>query len=275
MSEKRGIKLTKFQELSKVVDEFERLSAGVRQYSMLGREGRKVDLNELIYTSRGIYYVLPDTTIKKVILYQAERQFRLNDKAEDIPEPNFHIYACDVVKKQIEQKSKRFKITTRKDGLFLVKDYKFDENMKRKEEAQYKKLTICNLCFIQHNRVKRVNIPREDFNVKEFLEPGYSELTFSYNFDEIPVNYQANWQEIAAVLKEKKHYICDGCGIKVEKLYSEKYLNLHYTSEKLYNKLTDKVKVLCLKCHTDEAGHEHIKEKADYKNFLEFMNKKS
>ena len=265
---------TQFEDFSRIVEEFATMRGSIGLYTELGKKGSLINLNDLIYTSRGIYHILPDKTLKKIILYQAERHFRHTEKQEDTNDPTFHIYKCDIVKNHIEHKSKKFKITTRKDGNFLVKDYKFDENMRRKEETHYKKLLICNLCFIMFNRISRTNILKEDFKVRDYLEPGYSELTFTYNFDEIPIGYKSNWQEIAVSLKEKKGYVCEKCKIKIENLYAEKFLNVHFTTEKLYTKFTDKAEVLCLGCHSKEPGHEHIKDRSEYKHFCDFVSKK-
>lgn len=266
--------LTEFSALGSLVDEIAEMRGDLSAIRNLSQQGTFINLNDLIYTSRGIYQVYPDSTLKKILLYQGERHFRMTDKLEDSIDPSFHIYKCDIVKKQIEQKSKFFKITTRKDGNFHVKDYKFDENMKRTEEESQKKLLICNLCFVMYGRIRRTSIPKEDFKIKEFLEPGYSSLTFTYNFDEIPVGFKSNWAEIANALKENKNYKCEKCGIVVEKLFAEKFLNIHYTQEKIYTKYRDKVKMLCIRCHSEEPGHEHIKEKSEYKNFVETVLKK-
>ncbi len=269
MSEKRDlIKLTGFDELSASVEEISGLRGAMGVYRELGNEGAFINLNDLIYTNRGIYYIFPDNTIKKVLLYQGERHFRITDKLGDNIDPSFHIYKCDIIKQQLEQRTKLFKITTRKDGKFLIRDYKFDENMKRGEETSYKKLLLCNLCFIMFSRVRRTSIPRDDFSIREFLDPGYSSLTFNYNFDEIPVGYKSNWQEIAASLKEKRNYTCDKCGVRVERLFAEKFLNIHFTTERMYTKSIDRVAMLCIKCHSEEPGHEHIKTKSEYRNFI-------
>lgn len=273
MSDEKNIKLTNFVEFDRVIGEISEMRGDLHAIKSIGTEGSFINLNDLIYTSRGIYYLFPDSTLKKVLLYQGERHFRTTDKLDNTIDPSFHIYKCDIVKKQIEQKSKFFKITTRKDGNFLVRDFKFDENMQRKEEISYKKLLICNLCFVMYGKIRRTSIPKEDFKIRDFLEPGYSDLKFTYNFDEIPVGYESNWKEIATALKKKKNYVCDKCGIKIEKLFADKFLNAHFSSEKIYNKHSDRVKNYCIRCHAEEPGHEHIKDKSEYKNFAETVLK--
>ena len=117
--------ITKFKDFNRVVEEILELRKPLEIYRDLGKAGVNVDLNDLIYTSRGIYQVFPDKAIKKVLLYQGERHFRITDKLDETIDPNFHIYKCDIVKKQVEQKAKRFKTTTRKDGSFFIRDFKF------------------------------------------------------------------------------------------------------------------------------------------------------
>lgn len=267
-----SLKLTKFEELTRVIDGFTYLSDAIGVYKDIGKIGTFINLNDLIYTSRGIYNVFPDNSIKKIILYQGERHFRMTEKLESNIDPSFHLYKCDIIKKQIEQRSKLFKITTRKDGNFMVTDHRFDEHMKRVEEKSYKKLLVCNLCFIMYNRIKRGDFPKEDFKIKDYFDSGHSNLTFTYNFDEIPIGYKNNWQEIASALKEKRNYTCEKCKITIEKLYSEKFLNIHFSTEQIYTKSVDKLKVLCLRCHADEPNHEHLIEKTEYKHFKDYLD---
>ena len=263
--------LTDFAELTKIVEELNDLRAGLSEYRELGNIGSYSKLDDLIMTTRGIFHLLPDHTLKRVIVYQAERHFRMSEKQDDTIDPTFHIYKCDVLKKQLSERTKRFKITTRKDGMFLVKDYKFDELMQRVEEKHYKKLLVCNFCYIMYNRIKRSDIVREDFSIKEYFDTGYTTLTFTYNHDEIPVGYQSVWQEIASALKEKHTYTCEKCGLKIEKLFAEKFINTHFLSEILCKRQIDKVKVLCLGCHAEEPKHGHIKQKPEYQHFIDHV----
>ncbi len=265
------LNLTGFKDFSKIVTDIEDSRGSTGLYKEIGNQGLNINLNDLIYTSRGIYYLFPDRTIRKVLLYQGERHFRTTDKLDEDLAPTFHIYKCEMVKKHIEEKSKLFKITRRKDGYFLVKDLKFDKNLQRREEMAFYKSLICNSCFVNHGRIVRSSIPKEDFNIKDYLDLGHSDLTFSYNFDDIPIYYKNNWAEIATALKEKKNYTCEKCGIVVARLYAEKFLNIHYTAETIYTKTIDRVKVLCIRCHSEEPGHEFIREKMEYTNFFEVL----
>jgi len=268
--EDKLLNLTEFEDLNLVVASIADIRGELGPYKNISEQGVHINnLEDLIYTNRGIYYQFPDNVLKKVLLYQGERHFRTTDKLDEDLTPTYHIYKCEIVKRNIEQRSKLFKIARKKDGYFLIKDLKFDKNLQRKEELAYYKASICNLCFIMHGRIVRTSIPKEDFNLKEYLEPGYSELTFPYNFDEIPINYKSNWKEIANSLKEKKNYTCEKCGIIIAKLFAEKFLNVHFTSEIIYTRAIDRAKVLCIRCHSDEPGHGHIKEKIEYKNFCE------
>jgi len=80
--------------------------------------------------------------------------------------------------------------------------------------------------------------------------------------------YVRDFSEFSARMKRERGYQCDSCKIVLVAPSVHKFLHVTYTEEAKRNPNPRNVKVLCLRCHTEQPKHAHMKSLLEYREFI-------
>lgn len=189
-------------------------------------------------------------------------------------EPRFHISNCRTL---IEMKSsgrfERYVAADGEDGNFHIR---YDSGPLR-----LTRLNVCQNCldFLSWNgfssdmdRSSRESIV-SNFSIKRFFEKYPKSLhpvPPSHTSATAPVNdYPTNWNEISFELKRQLRFRCQGknCTIEVGNEFS-RFLHVHHKNGLKYDCSPENLLCLCIKCHSEQPNHSHIKSLPEYTDFI-------
>ncbi len=195
-------------------------------------------------------------------------------------EPRFHISNCKTL---IEMKSsgrfERYVAADGEDGNFHIR---YDSGPLR-----LTRLNVCQNClsFLSWNgfssdmdqRSREVIV--SNFSIKRFFEmypktlhpqiPKYTTAT-------APVNeYPTNWDEISLELKRQLRFRCQGknCSIEVGNEF-KRFLHVHHKNGLKYDCSPENLLCLCIRCHSEQPNHSHIKSLPEYSDFISRFHSK-
>ncbi|HSA06596.1 MAG TPA: hypothetical protein P5556_05415 [Candidatus Gastranaerophilales bacterium] len=265
--EKKSL-FTNFSGLLNTVISVKHETEVISQIYKLKTTGIYTNLKDIAITHSGIYTVLSEGVIKKVALYPAKTQ---SDK-----EHKYHIFLCDSLKNYLlnhnENNLNSFKVNRRKDRKFNVKLAGKYQNT----SYQDKKLNICIFCLSRLNALigGDSDIKAENFDLTDFLtNDNYFESPqfFTYDYDLLPGFYEKSWDSVATTAKIKYNFVCQKCFIDLKEKYFQKYLHVHYVEKQMRGKRIDIIKPLCIRCHSEEEGHNDIKKLPVYGEFTTIL----
>lgn len=228
----------------------------------LAREGIEVSVNEIVpYKDHTLTY-----QNRRVIVYIRDATF----------EPRFHVADCSTLQdmKGKNRFKSRYVATTREDGFFLVNSI---EN--HRHNSQWIKLLVCQNCMDRlafdgfsrsfPRRRKKAIISR--FTIPRFFEKYPRSLLSerpSGDADSALINnYTNDWSVIAAQIKQKRGWKCQGCGRDLSDSRHHKYLHAHHKNGLKYDNSDDNLQVLCIGCHAEQPQHAQLKGAPDYREF--------
>lgn len=226
-------------------------------------------LDDLIVGKDGLYTILPNGTVSKVVVYIS---FRDNKQIHDIGYPKFHIFSCTTLEQmKREGRYHKYKISRRTDGKFIMWS-----GSRRSATKKPVELDLCKNCERMLNRPQyrgRFNNPKKSKSfIRDFLNSSvHSDIrsnTLEYDYDTIPNFYPADWELIAKKRKEQHGYTCEICGWKAKAIDEQKFIHAHHLNWKKYDNSSANLKILCMRCHADEPGHDHMKKLPGYRTFL-------
>ena len=211
---------------------------------------------------------------RRVIVYirdQVSYGFKKNDL------PRFHISDCSTIQDmKTNNKWQRYVMSSRLDGWFEIAF----QNRHYKQEL--KKLDVCKNCL---DKIKFNGYSSSFLNKKEI----FANFTIADYFEQYPVDlfseepdfdsltapknlYAKNHGQIAFELKERKGWRCDECNIYLGKGVDRRYLEMHHINSCKYDNNSKNLKVLCVKCHSQEFQHQHLKRRQVNKDFDELLS---
>ncbi|PXY02426.1 hypothetical protein DF185_07190 [Marinifilum breve] len=191
--------------------------------------------------------------------------------------PKYHIAGCSTLRSYVDNgrieryvaayrdkdnPSTRFKLNLLQD------DYS--------RKTYWKELDVCKNCLRELNykgynyyKSKREEI-FNNFNIADFFEsydttrhgvnPKREENDF--NQDEYP----PNWKFISNRYKRNINFHCEKCKINLSD--NTKYLHLHHKNGYKKDCSDENLIGLCIKCHSEEPQHHHLKNTSDYNSFI-------
>lgn len=181
--------------------------------------------------------------------------------------PKFHLFNCKTIGKQIaEERSDRYVLTTRVDGLFpvivqhtvRVNEFDSHEEIDEKEEA----LELCGNCrSIAKNQGSYSSFLDENnkFSLKLFFKDNRSKLP-PFKPEELEAakrRYAENHKQVAKRYKEACNYRCQICGLDLTN--NSRWLDLHHMNGDGTDNRRVNLRVLCLCCHAEQYNHSHMK----------------
>jgi hypothetical protein len=120
--------------------------------------------------------------------------------------------------------------------------------------------------------MKNTNFSPKEFSLQKFVK-NYTTCFGGLNIDSLEYStyykeseLTKDWHFLSTKMKEKREYSCEKCGFKAQNSYQKKFLHTHHiSSDKTYSNF-DRLKVLCVACHSIE--HNDIKKTSVYSEFI-------
>lgn len=197
-------------------------------------------------------------------------------------EPKFHFADCSTL---IDQRRKngfsRYVETHRTDGFFDV-DY-VGSLRELTKGRQIQKLKVCQNClsrvnykgFSSYSSKQEKFQAVQNFDVEEFFRT-YTVSLFSEKA--IPSylaqsnQYPSNWSSLSKETRKKAGWKCSQCEINLSHPNYHKFLDVHHIDRQKFNNMPSNLKVLCVKCHSLQLGHERMRASDRYHAFHILLN---
>ena len=262
---KSKIELTEFEGLKQAVKRFKitnfvEPSVPADSSKEFITQGLDIDLQNLFTANTGECMILLNKSIIKTVIYIVDISHWKEDRGYS---PRVHIYECDKIQEMYKKKKKhRYKASGRTDGKFLL--------IKNNQES-YKTLEICSYCLKLYNKKCNHNNTKQNFPLKEYMNTPIQHSHFvdmELDFCTVPNNYTSSWKRISHTVKKQAHWICSLCGGDFSSELCKKFLHTHHIDSNRKNNLRSNLKVLCIGCHSMQHHHQLIKQKQEYKEFL-------
>ncbi|MGP0630649.1 hypothetical protein ACTRW9_13165 [Nitrospina sp. 32_T5] len=227
----------------------------------LRRSGIEVDPNEIRF--------LPDGTLayrnKRVLVYIRDITFfKETDRL-----PKFHIAHCSTLDDMMQKgKFEKYVVSVRTDGIFEI----------RKRFNDYKpetiKLDVCKNCLrkLNFNNFRNDKLAAfQKFSLDDFFTR-YScsplQVLPRQNNISAPLNeYPEDWNTQSRNYRELIKWKCERCGRDFSQKGKRKFLDTHHKNGNVYQCRQGNLKALCIKCHSEEHDHGHMKDSPRYKEF--------
>lgn len=188
--------------------------------------------------------------------------------------PRFHIANCRTL---IEMKSsgrfEKYVASDNEDGNFHIR---YNDG-----PLQKTKLDVCQNCLDKlswngfYSGMDSASRSRvvAGFSIKNFFlkypKTLHPEIPI-HTPETAPINdYPDNWDEISSELKRQLRYRCqnDKCSIQLN--YENKhFLHVHHKNGLKNDCSPDNLICLCIKCHSDQPNHSHLKNLPEYHKFM-------
>jgi hypothetical protein len=239
------------------------------ELEQLATNGKDVSIDDLI--------VLEDGTLSykdsRVLVYI--RDFSQDGGRQWIP--RFHVADCRTLQQQRQQnRFGHYVVATRSDGFFQV-------NMIRRGKQvtkQLMRLAVCQNCLyhlsfdgfsLDHSSQRRRLIVSQ-FMITKFFDK-YPRSLFSIpptcDADTAPINnYTINFDVISGGLKAQHGWKCEKCRRNFSESTDRKYLHVHHKNGMKNENHEGNLEVLCLACHAQQPQHAHLRNLAEYGEFL-------
>ncbi|UMO87473.1 hypothetical protein HP572_19600 [Pectobacterium sp. PL64] len=194
--------------------------------------------------------------------------------------PKYHLANCRKLKEMWgNNKSGRYVVATRSDGLFIIKSRNID---KTEWVTREEKLNVCKCCLDELNwkNYSKKYRDRENiystFDLKEFFSvyPN-SATTYHAEHNDItaPINdYSKDFNIISKQYRESVKWRCEMCDINLERRDLNKFLHVHHRDGQKNNNNKNNLQALCIECHSNQNNHGHMKNTPQLISFIQIKN---
>ena len=223
------------------------------------------DLNELV--------ILPDQTFsyqnRRVLVYIRDQFI---NRRYGKREYKFHVSNCDTIQKMFESgRSKRYVVTQKVDGKFVVKELEGDRIIFEGE----RKLHVCknclkNLNYKGYSNSRSLGLEIYDaFGITEFFDVYGGTLITDppkdNEYSAIISSYTPDWRQVSTTYKLNVHWKCEQCGLSLRS--QKQWLHTHHINHIRGDNLFSNLRAMCLDCHSSMPGHEQLKSTPEYHKF--------
>ena len=228
--------------------------------------------DDFIRTATGIFHVLPDGRIVKVILHITQKSIYTAQEPTEEDYHRFHLFNCQTLQ-MMESigRGDRYRMASRADGRFNYKLLRHNRVVREFRGEEGARLRFCRNCkTIYEGRFNRSG--RRPFDLEQFISTnehfGGIAGVKSFDFDDIPNTYAADWALIAARLKEARSYQCEICRIDLSAPHLRKFLHAHHVDGQPRNNVLTNIRILCIEDHAKQPLHSHVQNSPAYQEFL-------
>ncbi len=266
---------TRFEELVEAVKQL-----GVNVVAVSNKELHKLtveslevkDDDDFIRRPRGIYRVLPDGRVVKVVLYISQKRLTSAEIPAFADFHKYHLFNCRALEhmKRIGRDD-RYRIASRNDGRFDYTLLRHNRVYKTYLGEGGARLVLCGNCLKIYDETYN-RYGRKPFDLAEFLKgeqfTGLSPRHYRYDMDDVLNVYGGDWPDIATRIKRARDWRCEECGIVLAGDL-KRFLHAHHLDGQVHNNVVANIKVLCIRCHADQPLHDHIRAHPDYLELLD------
>lgn len=216
------------------------------------------------FTGEGIFVKGDDGVERQVFLYKKDYHLVRYNK------PRYHICKCEVITEFINSGGFRDHYVRANSEPVPVIDL---DNGRMRVEIEG--LPLCGYC-------QRIIASYGNINSTEFVEL-LKKANDSHQQDidddvELDLfGYTKDWEAVSRRYKEKHHYTCEQCGLKIDNEYDRQYMHVHHINGVKVNNKESNLRCLCLYCHA-HVDQNHLKRlttganEFTYKDFLQKYN---
>jgi hypothetical protein len=191
--------------------------------------------------------------------------------------PRFHVADCRTLQQQRQRnRFGHYVVATRDDGFFQVNLIRRGRNV----TSQLLQLAVCQNCLDNlgfdgfslelSEKHRRTIVSR--FTIVRFFEKYPRSLLHWRPVKDAataPVNsYPADFEGISKRVREQRRWRCERCGRDFSRVVDRGYLHVHHQNGMKNENHEKNLEVLCLGCHADEPRHAHLKNLAEYSEFV-------
>jgi hypothetical protein len=226
----------------------------------------EIDLNE-IKIRDGVF----EYKGRKVIVYIRDQYSKYHSRGY-----KFHLRKCNTISIAFQnRRNSRYVVSLRTDGQFKIN--LLDNNVIVKKDL-IEPLKVCKNCLKQINYQNYTAHPNrikqeiyEGFQLEEYFAMFRdTELNTGLfrNANNAPLNvYNKNFNLKSKTIRKQRNYECNDCGINMSKQEHRKFAHVHHRDGDKSNDNSNNLEVLCIECHSNQAGHGQLKTNPDYQNF--------
>lgn len=215
---------------------------------------------------------------RRVLLYIRDVSVFGGRQTRQDRNPRYHVSNCSTLQEmRASNRIERYVVAARDDGQFQVNFIRERSSV----ESSIIALRICQNCLSQLGwqgfgyhlaRPAREQIVGA-FTPRMFFEAYPRDLVFDADLedeDTAPLNgYTEDFPEIANSIKRSLDYRCEQCHLDLSSYQLRRHLHVHHKNGQKFNNARSNLIALCLRCHANQPGHGHMRNTADYRQFLE------
>jgi len=232
----------------------------------------EIDIDE-IKTRDGVF----DYKGRKVIVYIRDQYAKYYSKGY-----KFHLTKCSSISTAFQNKrNSRYVVSLRTDGQFKIN--LLEDNIIIKKDL-IESMNVCKNCLKKINYKKYSAYPFQiqkeiynNFSLTDFFNQYKKtglETKFFRNANNAPLNiYNKDFNLKSKKLRENKNYKCNDCGLNMSKQEHNRFAHVHHKDGDKSNDIPQNLEVLCIECHSNQAGHEILKYSPDFNDFIIRKNK--
>lgn len=214
---------------------------------------------------------------RRVLLYIRDVSVFGGRQTRQDRNPRYHVSNCSTLQEmRASNRIERYVVAARDDGQFQVNFIRD----RRPVESSIIALRICQNCLSELGwqgfgyhlaRPAREQIVGA-FTPRQFFEAYPRDLVFDANLDDegtAPLNgYTQDFPEIASSIKRSLDYRCEQCSLDLSGYGLRRHLHVHHKNGQKFNNTRSNLIALCLRCHSEQPGHGHMRNTDDYRDFL-------
>ncbi len=220
----------------------------------------KIDIGEYAVTNLDELSVARDGTLRhknKVVLVYIP--YGTNYK--------FHFSDCTTLNTmKIHGRYDRYILTRRTDGKFKISNQYGGHFLYE--------LSACKYC-LGNMGYSTSDYSAKNFDISKFLNTynENSKITIPRytDSDEVNDNYTSEFTVIAKRIKHRSNYTCSKCGQILQDRAHRKFLHVHHINGVKQDNDLSNLSVLCIRCHTEQFQHSHLKNSPQFKEYCKLF----
>jgi len=232
--------------------------------------GISISLDDIEYTDNGLLSYKG----RQVLLYIQDHGERISATLENGEKGNkFHVSNCRTLKEMHESgRYERYRIKNDISGKFSISGFDSETNTPKEGIARLK---VCRNClgFIDYKGYQNGSDRSfifDNFSLDDFFTRYQSDFKHKpkrYAGKDNDAVYPADWGKTSKKYRESVNWKCESCGKNFCK--NRGLLHTHHRNGVKSDSSRANLQVLCIECHANQPGHEHMVVTLDQRQILD------